>query len=83
MEKTTLSIAIDNERLDALTYFLNVKENIVPQKALEKMFQELYEKTVPQETREYVDSKHRKPSPKSKAEAKRKVAANSAEDGTT
>jgi hypothetical protein len=82
MEKTTFSISIENERLDALTYFLSAKSNSSPQKELERLFQELYEKTVPPETRAYVDSKLKKPSAKPKAAAKRQIAADSEDEGT-
>ena len=47
MEKTEIKISIDNERLEALTYFLQKKETSSLQKELGKILEELYEKTVP------------------------------------
>lgn len=71
MEKTTLTVSIENEKLDALTYFLQSKEHTSPQKILDKMLQEMYEKYVPADTREYIDSRIKpatsKPKPKKAA----------------
>jgi len=67
MEKTTLTITIENEKLDALTYFLQSKEHTTPQKILDKMLQEMYEKYVPADTREYIDSRIKPAASKPKA----------------
>jgi hypothetical protein len=50
------------ERLDALRFFMKSKEHTTPQKELQRTLESLYEKYVPVETREYLDSK-RKPTP--------------------
>lgn len=57
MEKINLTVSIEDVRLDALQYFLAAKENTTPQEELEKMLVEMYEKYVPAETRQYLDSK--------------------------
>ena len=59
MEKTELTVTIEPERLDALRYFLSAKEKSTPQRELQRALEELYEKYVPAEMREYLDSKCR------------------------
>lgn len=61
MEKVNLTVSIESIRLDALQFFLASKENTTPQKELEKMLGEMYEKYVPAETRLYLDSKLKAP----------------------
>ena len=61
MEKTELTVTIEPERLDALRYFLPAKEKTTPQRELQRALEELYEKYVPAEMREYLDSKCRPP----------------------
>lgn len=61
MEKTELTVTIEPERLDALRYFLSAKEKSTPQRELQRALEELYEKYVPAEMREYLDSKYRPP----------------------
>ena len=56
MEKTELTVSIEPERLDALNYFLS-QDGSSAQKELEKLLTELYEKTVPEDTRGYIESK--------------------------
>ena len=56
MEKVNITVVIEQERLDALTYFMK-KDNTTAQKELEKALEELYQKHVPADTREYIDSK--------------------------
>ena len=70
MEKIELKVSIEAIRLDALQFYLSSKENTTPQKALEKMLTEMYEKYVPAETRLYLDSKL-KPAAVSKPRPKR------------
>ena len=48
---------MEPERLDALRYFLSVKEKSTPEKELQRALDQLYEKCVPAEMREYLDSK--------------------------
>ena len=70
MEKVEIKLTIEAERLDALQFFLSAKEHTTPQKELEKLLKELYEKYVPADTREYLDSKL-KPSPPPRPRPKR------------
>lgn len=54
MEKTTLSIMFEKEKLDAMAVFLN-EENSTVQKKLEESLQRLYEETVPEAVRKFVE----------------------------
>ena len=56
MKKATLTISFDSEKLDALTYHMSKKDADL-QTELEDTVQKLYEKHVPQTTREYIDDK--------------------------
>lgn len=60
MEKTELTVSLETERMDALRYFLE-KENTTPQKQMEEALAALYEKYVPAELREYLDSRLKPP----------------------
>ena len=73
MEKINLTVSIEDVRLDALQFYLAAKENTTPQEELEKMLVEMYEKYVPAETRQYLDSKL-KPAPAPKSRPKRPAA---------
>lgn len=67
MEKTELSISIESERLEALTFYLQKEKTTTLQKELGKMLEELYEKTVPADVRDYIGSRCKKPpAPKTK-----------------
>ena len=70
MEMIELKVSIEAGRFDALKYFMSTRENTDPQKALEKTLEEMYEKHVPPDTREYLDSRL-KPAPVQKARPKR------------
>ena len=73
MDKTSLSISLDTERLDALNYYLLKEKTSSLQKELGRMVEELYEKTVPPDVRDYIDSRGKKaapPKPKVKPPAK-------------
>lgn len=61
MEKVELKLSIEAERLDALTYFMSAKDHMTPQKGLENALKEMYEKYVPADTREYLDSRLKPP----------------------
>lgn len=73
MEKTELIVTMEPERLDALRYFLSIKEKTTPQKALEKLLEELYETYVPADTRAYLDQKckgaNRRPKPPARSQS--------------
>jgi hypothetical protein len=56
MKKSTLTVSFDSEKLDALTYHMSKKDADL-QTELEDTVQKLYEKHVPQATREYIDDK--------------------------
>lgn len=73
MEKVELKVTMEPERLDALRYFLSAKEKSTPQKELQRALDGLYEKYVPAEMREYLDSKCKPVTsrPRSRREAKR------------
>lgn len=77
MEKVNLTVSIESIRLDALQFFLASKENTTPQKELEKMLTEMYEKYVPAETRQYLDSKLKPPSTTKKKPAAKTVSSKS------
>ncbi len=53
MKNTTLTMSFNTERLDALTYHMGKKEADL-QEELKDYLQKLYEKYVPQATREYL-----------------------------
>lgn len=56
MKKATLTVSFDSEKLDALTYHMGKKDTDL-QTELTDTVQKLYEKHVPQATREYIDDK--------------------------
>lgn len=56
MKTTTLSVSFNTEKLDALTYHMGKKQADLPAE-LSDTIQKLYEKYVPQATREYLDDK--------------------------
>ena len=55
MDKIELKVTMEPERLDALRYFLSAKEKQTPEKELQRLLEELYEKYVPAPVREYID----------------------------
>ena len=66
MKMTTLTITFSSEKLDALIFHMGKKEASL-QEELNDTVQKLYEKYVPQATREYVDDKvSREEEPKSR-----------------
>lgn len=56
MKNTTLTVTFNTEKLDALTFHME-KKNADLQAELNETIQRLYEKYVPQATREYIDDK--------------------------
>lgn len=56
MEKSEITIAFDHTRLEALEFYLK-KENSSVQKRMDEALRLLYESTVPEPVREYLDSK--------------------------
>ena len=63
MEKETLTLSIESERLEALTFYLQKEKTSSLQKELGRMVEELYEKTVPADVREYLEGRAKKASP--------------------
>ena len=59
-----IKLAFDDEKLHALEFSLQ-KENTTVQECMDKALQQLYEKSVPEPLREYVERKIT-PAPKSK-----------------
>lgn len=64
MKKVNITLAFDEDKLDALEFSLK-KENSSVQSRMEDALQQLYEKTVPEPVREYLDSRAA-PAPKPK-----------------
>lgn len=56
MKNTTLTLSFNTEKLDALTFHMSKKDTDL-QEELNDIIQKLYEKYVPQATREYIDDK--------------------------
>lgn len=56
MKKTTINVTFSTEKIDALTFHMEKKEAKL-QTELTETIQKLYEKYVPQATREYIDDK--------------------------
>ena len=56
MEKATITLAFDQEKWDALEFYLK-KEKTTAQRRLEESLAQLYEQTVPEPVREYLDSR--------------------------
>ena len=54
MDKIELKVTMEPERLDALRYFLSAKEKRTPEKELQRLLEELYEKYVPADTRAHA-----------------------------
>jgi hypothetical protein len=56
MKKSTLTIAFEQEKLDALCYF-TAQRGTELQDELDAFLMKLYEKYVPEPTRKYIESK--------------------------
>lgn len=56
MKNTTLTMSFNSDRLDALTFHMGKKDADL-QAELGDFLQKLYEKYVPQATREYLDDR--------------------------
>lgn len=55
MKKATVSIQIEQEKLRALRFYAGKKESSL-ESELEEFIEKLYEKYVPAQTREYIES---------------------------
>ena len=56
MEKNEITLSFDGEKMDALVFYLK-KENTTVQKKMDEALRLLYEQTVPEPLREYLDAK--------------------------
>lgn len=56
MQKTDITLSFDDEKLEALTWFLQ-KDGTTPQKELAQHLEEMYQQRVPADTREYIERK--------------------------
>lgn len=56
MNKATLTLSFEEEKLEAMEIFLK-KDNSSVQKKMEDALKKLYEEVVPEPVREYVDAK--------------------------
>ena len=63
MEKTSLTVSMEAERMEALAFYLQKEKTSSLQKELGKMIEELYEKTVPADVREYLEGRAKKTAP--------------------
>ena len=68
MSKIEVTLTFDDEKMEALEFYLR-KENATVQKRMDEALRRLYEETVPEEVREFVDRKS-PPPPRSKRSAK-------------
>ena len=56
MSKVNITLAIGDEKLEAIEFYLK-KQNTSLQKKLDELVEQLYEKTVPEAVREFLDAK--------------------------
>lgn len=56
MKKATLTLTFEKEKLDALVFYMEKKDAEL-QNELSETIQKLYEKYVPQPTREYIEDR--------------------------
>lgn len=68
MSKIDITLTFDDEKLDALEFYLK-KENSTVQKRMDEALRRLYEEMVPEAVREFVDRKA-PPPPRPKRPAK-------------
>ena len=68
MSKIEVTLTFDDEKLEALEFYLR-KENGTVQKRMDEALRKLYEEMVPEEVREFVDRKT-PPPPRPKRPAK-------------
>ena len=57
MQKTNITVAFDDEKLDALEFSLKKEGSTTVQAWLDQALAQLYEQTVPQPLREYLESR--------------------------
>lgn len=64
MEKTEITVTIETEKMEAVTFYLQKDGASTFQKELGKAAERLYEETVPQDVREFIEGKLKKAAPK-------------------
>lgn len=78
MEKTSFTLSMEAERMEALTFYLQKEKTSSLQKELGEMIEELYERIVPLDVREYLEGRAKKaapPKPRLKPSAKQSAGA--------
>lgn len=65
MKKVNLTISVEQEKLSAIQFYAGKKESSL-QAELDDFIQKLYEKYVPPQTREYIESQGEQAVPKPK-----------------
>ena len=55
MEKNEITLSFDSEKMSALVFYLK-KENASVESRMDEALRQLYEKTVPEAVREYLDA---------------------------
>lgn len=63
MENNEIKLSFNNEKMEALMFYLK-KENTTVQKKMDEALRLLYEQTVPEPLREYLDAKSAPARPK-------------------
>ncbi|MDE6454988.1 MAG: hypothetical protein K2L38_03560 [Dysosmobacter sp.] len=62
MENNEIKLSFDSEKMEVLVFYLK-KENTTVQKKMDEALQQLYEQTVPEPVREYLDAEAAAPKP--------------------
>ena len=70
MEKIEITLTLDSEKQYALDFYLK-KENTTVQRRMDEALKQLYETTVPEDVREYLDAKSAPAKPKRPARPSR------------
>lgn len=60
MEKIEITVSFDAEKMDALKFYLKKEESTV-QKKMDEAMRQLYEQSVPEAVREYLDARNAPP----------------------
>lgn len=63
MEKIEITLSLDSEKMEALVFYLK-RENTNVRSKMDEALRLLYEQTVPEPLREYLDAKAAPPRPK-------------------
>jgi hypothetical protein len=71
--KTKITVMIEQEKLEAIQFYMDKKESSMDEE-MEDFVQKLYEKVVPAQTREFIESKLQVQPEKPKREVKKATA---------